>query len=92
MVALRRSLAVVALLVGLVSLAGPVAGAGASGGVARIRLTGVIDQVNASYIEEALKAAASGNYRAALIVIDSPGVSSPARTGWSRPSWPASSR
>ncbi len=42
-------------------------------GVLRIRLTGVIDQVNAAYIEEALSTAASGGYQAALIVIDTPG-------------------
>ncbi len=44
-----------------------------SPGVLRIRLTGVIDQVNAAYIEEALSTAASGGYQAALIVIDTPG-------------------
>jgi membrane-bound serine protease (ClpP class) len=71
MVALRRAVAVFALLLGVVSLAAPAAGAGDH--VARIRLTGVIDQVTATYIEEALKAAAADNAAAALIVIDSPG-------------------
>ncbi len=71
MAALRRTLGVVAVLLGLASLAAPAAGAGDH--VARIRLTGVIDQVTATYIEEGLKAAASDNAAAALIVIDSPG-------------------
>src|SRR3712207_6126839 len=41
--------------------------------VARIELTGVIDQVNAAYIEEALRVAGEREVAAALIVIDSPG-------------------
>jgi membrane-bound serine protease (ClpP class) len=71
MVAMRRSLAVVAVLIGLVSLAGPAAGAGDH--IARIRLTGVIDQVTATYIEQGIKAAIDDGAAAVLIVIDSPG-------------------
>lgn len=68
---LRRALAFAALLLGTVSLAAPAAGAGDH--VTRLRLIGVIDQVNASYIEEGLKAAASAGAAAVLIEIDSPG-------------------
>ena len=42
-------------------------------GVLRLQLTGVIDQVNAAYIEEGLQAAADGGAAAVLIEIDSPG-------------------
>ncbi|MEX0710691.1 MAG: NfeD family protein [Chloroflexota bacterium] len=68
---LRRALAFAALLLGTVSLAAPVAGAGDH--VTRLTLTGVIDQVNASYIEEGLRAAAAGGAAAVLIEINSPG-------------------
>jgi membrane-bound serine protease (ClpP class) len=68
---LRRALAFAALLLGTVSLAAPAAGAGDH--VTRLRLIGVIDQVNAAYIEEGLQAAADGGAAAVLIEIDSPG-------------------
>ncbi len=68
---LRRALVLAALLLGTVSLAAPAAGAGDH--VARLRLIGVIDQVNASYMEEGLKAAADAGAAAVLIEIDSPG-------------------
>ena len=68
---LRRALAIGALLLGAASLVAPAAGADA--GVVRLQLTGVIDQVNASYIEEGLKAAADSGAVAVLIEIDSPG-------------------
>ena len=68
---LRRALAVGAMLLGLASLAAPATGAGDH--VARLRLLGVIDQVNAAYIQEGLTAAADGGAAAALIEIDSPG-------------------
>ena len=68
---LRRALAFVALLLGVVSLAAPVAGAGDH--VARLRLAGVIDQVQAAYIEEGLRAAADSGAAAVLIEINSPG-------------------
>jgi membrane-bound serine protease (ClpP class) len=68
---LRRALVLAALLLGTVSLAAPAAGAGDH--VARLRLIGVIDQVNASYIEEGLKAATDAGAAAVLIEIDSPG-------------------
>jgi membrane-bound serine protease (ClpP class) len=68
---LRRALAFAALLLGTVSLAAPAAGAGDH--VARLTLTGVIDQVNAAYIEEGLRAAADAGAAAVLIEIDSPG-------------------
>lgn len=68
---LRRALALAALLLGTVSLAAPAVGAGDH--VARLQLVGVIDQVNAAYIQEGLKAAADGGAAAVLIEIDSPG-------------------
>ncbi|HYM52444.1 MAG TPA: NfeD family protein [Candidatus Dormibacteraeota bacterium] len=69
--ALRRAISIVALLFGTAALLAPVAGAGDH--VVRLRLFGVIDQVNAAYIEEGLKAAAESGAAAALIEIDSPG-------------------
>ena len=67
----RRGLAALSLALGIVSLAAPVAGK--DDAIGRIELTGVIDQVNANYIEEALKESADSGNAAALIVIDSPG-------------------
>ena len=67
----RRALAALSVAVGIIALAAPAAAD--SGEVARIELTGVIDQVNAAYIEEALQVAADDGDAAALIVIDSPG-------------------
>ncbi len=69
--AVRRVIAIGALLLGLASVMAPAAGADA--GVVRLQLTGVIDQVNASYVEEGLRAAADSGAVAALIQIDSPG-------------------
>lgn len=71
MVPLRRVMVVVGLALALTALAAPAAGAGDH--VTRLTLTGTIDQVNAAYIEEGLKAAADGGAAAALIAIDSPG-------------------
>jgi len=71
MVRVRRALAVVALLLGTLSLVAPAFGAGDH--VVRLRLTGTIDQVNAAYIAEGLRAAADQGAAAALIEIDSPG-------------------
>ena len=68
---LRRALAFAALLLGTVALAAPAVGAGDH--VARLRLLGVIDQVNAAYIEEGIRTAADGGAAAVLIEIDSPG-------------------
>jgi membrane-bound serine protease (ClpP class) len=68
---LRRALAFVAILLGAASLAGPAAGAAPH--VARLQMTGTIDQVNASYIDAGLKAAVDGGAVAVLIEIDSPG-------------------
>jgi membrane-bound ClpP family serine protease len=48
--ALRRAIALVALLLGTAALASPAMGAGDH--VARLRLIGVIDQINAAYIQE----------------------------------------
>ena len=67
----RRALAALSLGLGVIGLAAPVAAD--SGEIARIELSGVIDQVNAAYIEEALQVAAADGDAAALIVIDSPG-------------------
>jgi membrane-bound serine protease (ClpP class) len=71
MLALRRAASLVALILGVLSMAAPAAGAGDH--IAHISLTGVIDQVNAAYIEEGLKVAADGKAAAAMIDIDSPG-------------------
>jgi membrane-bound serine protease (ClpP class) len=68
---LRRAIAFAALLLGIVALAAPAAGAGDH--VARLHLIGVIDQVNAAYIEEGLRSAADAGAAAVLIEIDSPG-------------------
>ena len=68
---LRRALLAVSLGVGMIGLAEPAAAD--SDEIARIELTGVIDQVNAAYIEEALRVAGEDGDAAALIVIDSPG-------------------
>jgi len=67
----RRVLAALSLALGVITLAAPVGAQ--EGGVARIELSGVIDQVNAAYIEEALRVADEDGFAAALIVIDSPG-------------------
>jgi membrane-bound serine protease (ClpP class) len=67
----RRGLAALSLGLGIIGLAAPAAAD--SGDIARIELTGVIDQVNAAYIEEALQVAGADGDAAALIVIDSPG-------------------
>jgi len=69
MVKLRRAVALAAIMLGATALAAHAV----SPGVLRIQLTGVIDQVNAAYIEEALTTAATGGYQAALIEIDTPG-------------------
>jgi membrane-bound serine protease (ClpP class) len=68
---LRRVLAALSLALGIVGLAMPVAADGDE--IARIELSGVIDQVNAAYVEEALRVAASEGDAAVLLVIDSPG-------------------
>jgi len=68
---LRRALAALCLGLGIVALAAPAAAQGEQ--IALIELTGVIDQVNAAYIEEALRAAGERGDAAAIIQIDSPG-------------------
>ena len=68
---LRRALAAICLGLGLVLVAAPVAAQGDE--IARIELSGVIDQVNAAYVEEALRVAAERDYAAVLMQIDSPG-------------------
>ncbi|MEO8252701.1 MAG: nodulation protein NfeD [Chloroflexota bacterium] len=69
MLQLRRALALAFLLLGAASMA---AGKGPPS-IERLQLTGVIDQVNAAYIEEGIKTAGDGGYAAVLIEIDSPG-------------------
>jgi membrane-bound serine protease (ClpP class) len=71
MVRLRRAVAFAALLLGTLTLALPAVAAGDH--VVRLKLEGVIDQVNAAYIEQGLASAAAGDAAAALIEIDSPG-------------------
>ena len=71
MPAVRRAIAIAALLLGAASLAAPAAGAGDH--VVRLSLVGVIDQINATYMEEGIKTAADTGAAAVLIEIDSPG-------------------
>lgn len=71
MVRLRRSIALVALLLGIASLAAPARGAGDH--VVRLELTGVIDQITAAYIQEGIAAAQESGAAAVLLVIDTPG-------------------
>lgn len=68
---LRRALAAASLGLGIVLVAAPAAAQGDE--IARVELTGVIDQVNAAYLEEALRVAAERDYAAVLVQIDSPG-------------------
>jgi membrane-bound serine protease (ClpP class) len=68
---IRRALLAVTMALGVIGLAVPVAADDHH--VARIELAGVIDQVNAAYVEEALRVAGEDGSAAALIVIDSPG-------------------
>ena len=65
---LRRAGLVALLLLGVAGAA-----AATEPPVAEVTLTGVIDQVNASYIEEAVEAAAAAGAVAIVIQIDSPG-------------------
>ncbi|HYN64810.1 MAG TPA: hypothetical protein VES36_09435, partial [Candidatus Limnocylindrales bacterium] len=71
MVRLRRAVAFAALLLGTLSLVLPAAAAGDQ--VVRLKLEGVIDQVNAAYIEQGIAAAGQRGAAATLIEIDSPG-------------------
>jgi membrane-bound serine protease (ClpP class) len=71
MIRLRRVIAVVALLLGVVSLAAPARGAGDH--VVRLELDGVIDQITAAYIREGIAEAESSGAAAVLLVIDTPG-------------------
>ncbi len=71
MVRLRRAVAGAALLIGLLALAAPIAGKEAH--VTRLQLIGIIDQINATYIEEGISGAADSGAVAVLIEIDSPG-------------------
>src|SRR5680860_514053 len=68
---LRRVLAALAVAIGIVGIAAPAAADGDQ--IARLELTGVIDQVNATFIEEALRVAVDEGSAAAIIQIDSPG-------------------
>jgi membrane-bound serine protease (ClpP class) len=71
MVALRRSAAVAALLLGTAALAVPAVAGGDH--IVRLQLDGVIDQVNAAYIEQGIGAAKDSGAAAVLLEIDSPG-------------------
>lgn len=68
---MRRVLAAACLALGIVGLTSPVAADGDP--IARIELTGIIDQVNAAFIEEALRVAAEQGSAATIVQIDSPG-------------------
>lgn len=67
----RRALAAIALALGLIGLGGTAAADNHE--IARFELTGVIDQVNANFVEEALQVAAEDGAVAALMMVDSPG-------------------
>lgn len=67
----RRVLAALSLALGIIGLAAPVAADRHQ--VASFALTGVIDQVNANFVEEALRVAADEGAAAAIVQIDSPG-------------------
>ena len=67
----RRLLAALSLALGIVGLTAPTAAQGEQ--VARFELTGVIDQVNAAFVEEALRVAADEGAAAVVMVVDSPG-------------------
>jgi membrane-bound serine protease (ClpP class) len=69
--AVRRAITIAALLLGAASLVAPAAGAGDH--VVRLRLTGEIDQITATYIGEGIKTAGDTGAAAVLIEIDSPG-------------------
>jgi membrane-bound serine protease (ClpP class) len=68
---LHRVAAVLCLALGTLALAAPAAAQGEE--IALIELSGVIDQVNAAYVEEALRVAGERGHAAAIIRIDSPG-------------------
>lgn len=67
----RRGLAAICLALGIVGLTAPAAADGDQ--VARLELNGVIDQVNAAFIEEALRVANEQGTAAVVVQIDSPG-------------------
>jgi membrane-bound serine protease (ClpP class) len=67
----RRALAALALALGLVGLGGTAAADNHE--IARFELTGIIDQVNANFVEEALRVGAEDGAVAALMMVDSPG-------------------
>ena len=68
---LRRALAAACLSPGIVALAAPAAAQGEE--IAHVALTGVIDQVNAAYVEEALRVAGERDDAAVIMEVDSPG-------------------
>jgi membrane-bound serine protease (ClpP class) len=68
----RIWISVASLALGLVLLAMPVH-AQDSDHIARLQVSGVMNQISAAYIEEGLRAAAEGGAVAAIIEIDSPG-------------------
>lgn len=63
--------AVAALTLGIVALAAPVAADGDH--ITRFAVTGTIDQVNAAFVEEAIRTAVDGGAAAVLIEVDTPG-------------------
>src|SRR4029079_4818857 len=67
----RRGIAVMALALGLIGASGAAAADGDH--ISRLRLTGTIDQVNASFVTEALRSAADGGAAAVIVEVDTPG-------------------
>ncbi len=67
----RRVASLAALALGVIGLAAPAAAQGDH--IVRLQVRGVIDQVNASYVEEGLRAASARGAAAAIVQIDSPG-------------------
>ena len=67
----RRAVAIVAVALGVLGLATTTAADGDH--ISRLRLTGTIDQVNASFVTEALRSAADEGAAAVIIEVDTPG-------------------
>ena len=68
---LRRIVAAICFQLGILVLVAPTAAAGDH--VARFEVAGVIDQMNAAFVDEALRYAGDSGAAAAIIEIDSPG-------------------
>jgi membrane-bound serine protease (ClpP class) len=68
---IRRALAAICLQLGVLVAVAPTAAGGDH--VARLELSGVVDQMNAAFVDEGLRYAGDSGAAAAIIAIDSPG-------------------